>query len=147
MTTFVDSLKKEIARVARRELKAELGALRKSSSTHRSDIAALKRELKASRAKIAQLEKQVARSRPDAAQSAAPSSAPRSRRPFSGQTLLEHRKHLGITQEQMGQLLQASSLSVWKWESGKVQPRAGALARINALLKMGKRAALARLKD
>ena len=43
----------------------------------------------------------------------------------------------------MAQLLGASSLSVYKWESGQVTPRATQLERILAVLKLGKRAALA----
>ena len=45
----------------------------------------------------------------------------------------------------MAQLLEASALSVYKWESGKVQPRAAQLERILALRKLGKREAAARL--
>lgn len=47
MSTFANSLKAEIARIARKELKDELAALRKSSSLQRSEIAALKRDVKA----------------------------------------------------------------------------------------------------
>ena len=46
MTTFASSLKKEIARVARKELKDELGALRKASASYRTEIAALKRQVR-----------------------------------------------------------------------------------------------------
>jgi DNA-binding transcriptional regulator YiaG len=45
----------------------------------------------------------------------------------------------------MARLLEASALSVSKWESGKVQPRAAQLGRILAVQRLGKRAALARL--
>ena len=47
MSTFANSLKAEIARIARKELKDELAALRKSSSLQRSEIAALTRDVKA----------------------------------------------------------------------------------------------------
>jgi hypothetical protein len=43
MSSLINSLKSEIARVARKELKDELLALRKASAAHRSEIAALKR--------------------------------------------------------------------------------------------------------
>lgn len=39
MTTFAASLKKEIARVAKKELRDEFSALRKSSSNYRGEIA------------------------------------------------------------------------------------------------------------
>jgi transcriptional regulator with XRE-family HTH domain len=53
---------------------------------------------------------------------------------------------LGISQAQMATLLGSSQLSVWKWETGKVTPRAAQLERIQAALKLGKRAALAQLQ-
>ena len=46
MSSLIDSLKSEIARVARKELKEELLALRKATTAHRSEIAALKRQVK-----------------------------------------------------------------------------------------------------
>ena len=64
---------------------------------------------------------------------------------FSAEALAAQRAQLGLTQAQMAQLLQASALSVYKWESGKVQPRAAQLERILALRKLGKREAAARL--
>jgi DNA-binding transcriptional regulator YiaG len=41
--------------------------------------------------------------------------------------------------------LEESLLSVYKWESGKVQPRAAQLAKIAAIQKIGKREAASRL--
>ncbi|RKJ96971.1 hypothetical protein CE154_013290 [Alicycliphilus denitrificans] len=46
----------------------------------------------------------------------------------------------------MAALLGASTLSVFRWESGKVMPRAAQLERIQSVLKMGKREAQAKLK-
>ena len=46
----------------------------------------------------------------------------------------------------MAALLEASTLSVARWESGKAMPRAAQLERIKAVLKMGKREAKARLQ-
>ena len=45
----------------------------------------------------------------------------------------------------MAQLLGASALSVYKWESGKAHPRAAQLERIASIRQLGKREALARL--
>ena len=55
MTTFADSLKKEIARVARKELRDELGAMRKTALTQRAEIAALKKQLKALKSQVIKL--------------------------------------------------------------------------------------------
>ena len=59
MNPLANALKSEIARVARKELKDELLALRKVTTTHRSEIAALKREVKALRAQLKTHEKAI----------------------------------------------------------------------------------------
>ena len=59
MNSFTNALKAEIARVARKELKDELLALRKAVTAHRSEIAALKRELKSLRTQLRANEKVV----------------------------------------------------------------------------------------
>ena len=45
----------------------------------------------------------------------------------------------GLTQKQMAAHLGTSALSVWKWESGQVTPRARFLPAILALRSQGKR--------
>jgi len=45
----------------------------------------------------------------------------------------------------MAALIGASSLSVYKWETGKVFPRAAQLDRLQAVLKMGVREARSQL--
>ena len=65
---------------------------------------------------------------------------------FDAQALAAKREQLGISQQAMAALLEASTLSVYKWESGKVTPRAAQLERIRVVLKMGKREALAKLR-
>jgi len=150
MTTYADSFKKEIARVARKELKTELDALRKTNLTYRSEIAALKRDLKTTLVRLSKVERLTNRTAAVVAPPPAPAAVPATRSPvgalgsFNNTAFAEFRKGLGITQDQMGRLVEASSLSIWKWESGRVQPRAGALTRIQAAMKLGKRAALAK---
>jgi len=56
------------------------------------------------------------------------------------------RQHLGLTQVQMGKPVGVSSLSIYKWEGGKVTPRVSQLEKIMAVRKMGKREALARIQ-
>jgi len=58
-TTFAAALEKEMARVARKELREEIVSLRESSSTYRSGIAELKRKTKA----MGSLNGEAARSR------------------------------------------------------------------------------------
>ncbi|WP_157084977.1 hypothetical protein [Hydrogenophaga palleronii] len=47
----------------------------------------------------------------------------------------------------MSKLMGASSLSIYKWESGKVIQRVAQLEKILAIRKIGKREALARIQD
>lgn len=150
MTSFAESMKREIARVARKELKAELASLRKSSAAHRTEIASLKRLVKTQSTALNQLVK-LANKAGAAADKGKSKAAPASKQPstqpaqtaFSADAFLAHRKRLGLTQQQMGKLVGASSLSIWKWESQGVVPRAKHLASIQAAMKMGKRQARA----
>ena len=144
MTTFADTLKKEIARVARKELREEISSLRKNSSTYRSEIAELKRKIKAMESQLRSLGRTQRAVVAKAPAVEIPSKRSRAGA-FDAAALLAQRKHLGITQGQMAQLLGASSLSVYKWESGQVAPRAAQVERILAVMKLGKRAALAQL--
>lgn len=46
-----------------------------------------------------------------------------------------------MTQKEMAQLLGVSSLSVYKWETGRVTPREAQLVRVREVLQMGVREA------
>ncbi|AOS78429.1 hypothetical protein Q5W_05330 [Hydrogenophaga sp. PBC] len=141
MTTFAVSLKKEIARMARKELKGDIESLRKTAAGHRSEIAALKRELKALRDETKRQARQLKRV-PGAVATSTEEAAPRRGRQarYSAESFAAMRKKLGITQAQMGQVLGVSTLSVYKWESGQVMPRQTQQEKILALKKVGKRA-------
>jgi DNA-binding XRE family transcriptional regulator len=143
MTSLNNALKSEIARVSRKELKDELATLRKASSLHRSEIAALKRELKSLRSLVKLSERTIRRAMP--APPAEPIERPARGGGFNANALAAKRAQLGLSQLDMARLLEASALSVSKWESGKVQPRAAQLGRILAVQRLGKRAALAQL--
>lgn len=153
MTTFANSLKKEIARVARKELREELEGLRKSSGLQRSEIAALKKQLKAVQSQVNRLAKAPAAQSPRAPVDGGPAAGdsakgkPGRKVAFSAERLKAQRARLGFTQEQMAQLLQVSSLSIWKWESGGAAPRASRVPTILQRLALGKREALALLEN
>ena len=150
MSTIANALKQEIARVARKELKDEIVALRKLTSSHRSEIAALKREVKAIHGALKGVQRGLARpaSSPKAiASETAPVKRGGAPAGFSAEELAARRAELGLTQAQMARLIGASTLSVYKWESGKVQPRAAQREQIAATLKLGKRAVKAHLEE
>lgn len=143
MASLAESLKAEIARVARKELKKELLSLRKHSAAHRSQIASLRREVKELRAELKARAK-VAKTPPAARIESAPASGRRSA-PFTPEAFAAKRAKLGLTQAQMAQLLDCSALSISKWETGRASPRNAQLERIASIRGLGKREAAARL--
>lgn len=147
MTTFAASLKKEIARVARKELRDEISALRKGSITYRSEIASLKRKLKSLETQVKALNRAMPRAEPERKAIAKVHSAKPGRKIiFGAAEFLALRQQLSFTQAQMAKLVGASALSIYKWESGQVTPRAAQLEKILAVRKIGKREALARVQ-
>lgn len=153
MTTFADTLKKEIARVARKELREEITALRKIATSQRAELSALKREIKALQSSVKRVEKQRMAPLPSpgvpiraltsvAQTPVAPKAKPGRKVTFTAERLKAQRARLGFTQEQMGRLLGVSSLSIWKWESGGASPRAARVPDILERIAVGKRAAL-----
>jgi DNA-binding transcriptional regulator YiaG len=144
MSTLINSLKLEIARVARKEFKEELQALRKVTTSHRSEIAALKRQVKslASALKTATKTSKASSKKPPATDE--PAAVPGIR--YSAERLMALRNKFGITQTQMASLLGVSYLSVHKWEAGGAQPRAAQLQKIASASKLGKREVLKKLQ-
>ena len=137
MSSLINSLKSEIARVARKELKDELLALRKATTTHRSEIAALKRQVKSLSSALKATTKASRVNSKETSTTDKPAATPGIR--FSADRLAALRAKLGVTQAQMAALLGVSYLSVHKWEAGAAKPRAAQLLKIAAAMKMGKR--------
>lgn len=143
MNTFSNAFRTEVVRMARKELKPELQTMRKALTAHRSEIAALKREVKSLTSQLKASSRQNRGAEKAAADGVAAEVTSRRKASFGPQALADKRTELGLSQKDMAKLLQASSLSVYKWETGKVKPRAAQLERIAEVLKMGKRKALA----
>lgn len=142
MNALTNALRSEIARIARKELKDELLSLRKVAISQRTEIAALKREIKFLQSQIKTNAKALKSVQPSA--KAEEETSRRSLR-FSAEGFGAHRARLGLSQAQMAQLVGASTLSIYKWETGKVHPRAAQLERIAVIRRLGKREAAAQL--
>lgn len=144
MSSFAEQLKSEIARIARKEARAETRALKKANAQYRTDIAALKRRL-------AELDRAVARQAKKAAQASTRGQAteeehsPAQGLRFRVAGFANLRKKLGLSAADMGKLIGVSAQSVYHWETGKSRPRAAQLAAIAAVRKLGKREVTARL--
>lgn len=132
MTTFANQLKGEIARIAKKEVRAETAQLKQASAKYRSEIAALKRHIATLEAAV----KRLSKSQPKVTKPAEESSEKLRFRADGFGTL---RKKLGLSAAQMGKLIGVSALTVYHWEQGKSRPRASHLPAIAAVRKMGKR--------
>ena len=138
-------LKEEMARVARKEIRAQTDVVRRSSAQYRRDIASLKRELGDAQRRIASLEKEIKRSRETTRPASASEGALEGRR-FSAKGLKSHRERIGFSAADYGVLLGVTGQSVYNWENGTSRPRAAQLAAIIELRGLGKREAIRRLE-
>jgi DNA-binding transcriptional regulator YiaG len=141
MPNIAQVLKQEIARIARRQSRAEIATLKRAVTRHRSDIAELKRQ-------IAALTRQLAaagrRSAATAPQQASPESAALAR--FSAKGLASHRRRLGLSAADLGRMFGVSGQTIYLWETSRARPRARHMPAIAALRSMGRRQALAVLE-
>ncbi len=136
------ALKSEISRVARKEVRAEVSALKSASSRYRSDIAELKR-------RIVQLERLVGQlgkgTRKRVAEASDGESATVTR--YSAKNLASLRKKLGLSAADFGKLLGVSGASIYLWEEGKTRPREKNMPAIARVRAMGKKAAMEALAN
>jgi DNA-binding transcriptional regulator YiaG len=130
MPNLATVMKNEIVRLARKEVRAEVLALRKAATASRTDINALKRRAAALEKQIQSLKKAVPskEGEPKAAAEGAPIR-------FSSKGFAKLRERLALSAAQMGLLLGATDQSVYKWERG-ARPRAHQFPKIAALRKM-----------
>lgn len=148
MPNIATALKQEIARIARRETRAEMQALQKSRARYRSEIAALKRDVAGLERQLAALSRGAKRSRGGGQVGGEQDSASQgadAKLRFRPAGLAAHRQRLGLSAKQAGQLLGVSMLTVYKWEKGEVRPRASQMPAIAAFRRLGKKEALARV--
>jgi len=143
MPNIAQVLKTEIARIARKEVRAEVLGLKKAVAAQRSLLAALKR-------RNAELERALRQQAPRRGRAAAAAplggeGAGELQR-FSAKGLAAHRHRLGLSAAECGLLLGTSAQSVRNWEEGKVRPRPRHLPAIAALRALGKREARAHLE-
>ncbi len=134
------ALKSEISRVARKEVRAEVSALKSASSRYRSDIAELKRRIVQLERLVGKLGKGTRKTDVDSSDSEAPTVAR-----YSARNLASLRRKLGLSAADFGKLLGVSGASIYLWEEGKTRPREKNMPAIAKLRGMGKKAAFAQL--
>jgi DNA-binding XRE family transcriptional regulator len=133
MTNIASAFKAEIARVARKEIRAQTGSLKSATSRFRSDIASLKRQITAVQSQLKRASKSASQRGPQNA----PASASRHR--FSAKGLASQRRRLGLSSEAVGKLIGVSGLSIYHWEGGKSRPREKYLPAIAALKSLARK--------
>jgi len=139
MPNFSAVFKSEVARLARKEIRAAVGATKKAAAQSRRDVAALKRRIGALEKQVAFLEGQEKKRLV-----AGPRKAPKGTR-FSPTWVKSDRNRLGLSAKDYGRLVGVSALTVYNWESGKSKPREKQLAAWAAIRGLGKREAMRRL--
>jgi len=140
MPNIASVLKSEISRIARKEIRAEVEGLKKSVSSHRTEIAALKRHSQSLEQALRRLGKSMPRQATAAAAEVAEAS--KSTR-FSAKDLASQRRRLGLTIEGCALLLGTAGKSIYRWETGKAQPRETYWPSIAALRTLSKEQAAA----
>lgn len=143
MANLAQTLKSEIARLARKEIRQENSVLRKAATQHRSDIAELKRQIKEQQRRIAFLESQEGKR--SKAVKAKPEAGERIR--FSAKGLRSHREKLGISAADYAALVGVSAQTIYLWEREQTKPRRSQVAAVAAVRKLGVRAAQRRLEQ
>lgn len=140
MGNLAKALRDEIRRLARREIRAELAAVKRATAQHRHDIAQLKRELAETRRALG-----AVRAERDRLNAAAPQGDIAETKRWNPRGLAAHRKRLGLSAKEYGALIGVTGQTIYHWESGAQRPRPKQFAAVVALRGLGKREALARL--
>ena len=142
MANFAATLRQEVARLSRRETRAQIDPTKRSALQHRKDIAQLKR-------RVTQLERSIklALRTVGTPEKARTSETSEKRIRFVAKGLASQRSRLGLSADDFGKLAGASGQSIYNWERGVTYPRAEQLAKLAALRGIGKREANARLEQ
>ena len=142
MSNLAATLKEEICRLARKEIKSQVGSTKQAVAQHRREIAALKRQVQEQKKKLAFLE---AQERKRVAKPLSSNGDTENVR-FSSRSVKAQRDRLGISAKNYGLLVGVSGLTIYNWEQDKSRPRQAQLAALAAVRGIGKREALARLE-
>jgi DNA-binding transcriptional regulator YiaG len=140
MSKIASVLKEEITRLARKEVSARTGALRRANAQYRRDIAQLKRQAAALSKQVAFLERQEKKR----AKRQVPVTNIEGRR-FSRRGLQAHRRKVDLSAAYYAELVGVTAQTIYNWEQGKSKPRDEQLAALLAVRDLGKREALGRL--
>ena len=141
MPNIALTLRQEITRLARREIRIHMRGLRKASARFRRDIAELKRHASELKSEVARLERRVGR---DVAPQITEADSTKVR--FTAKGVISQRGSLGISAADYGKLIGVTGHTIYMWEHGASRPRRAQLTALASIRRLGKREALARLE-
>jgi DNA-binding transcriptional regulator YiaG len=139
MPNIASVLKEEIRRLAKKEVKAQVGATRQAVVKYRRDIAKLKRLLSQQEREIKLLKKQQVQT-PEENESLEGIR-------FSARSVKAQRSRLGLSASDYGKLVGVSGLTIFNWEHQKSRPRKAQLAALAAVRGIGKKEALLKMAE
>jgi len=145
MANLAATLKEEIQRLARKEVRAQTGATKQAVSNYRREIAKLKRELQEQNKKIALLQKREQQRL--AVAGIVEEEEPADQIRFSARSVRSQRGRLGFSAKDYAKLVGVSTLTVYNWEHGKSRPQKAQLLALASVRGIGKREALAKLAE
>lgn len=140
MPNIATALKEEVTRLARKEIRAQMGGTVKATAQYRRDIAALKRRVQTLERELAALHRRG----PKRDTQEAPAQAGGIR--FSAKRLKANRERLGLSAKDFGALVGVSGLTIYNWEQEKSRPREANLAALAKARGLGKREAAKQLE-
>ncbi len=141
MPNVATVLRDEIIRLARKEIRQQVGPIKKTNAESRRRVAALKKEVSVLQRKVRFLEEQENKRRKVVPQKISDKPVR-----FSPKWVKGDRERLGLSAKDYGALVGVSSLTIYSWEHGKSRPRAERLAAWAEVRSIGKREALRRLE-
>jgi DNA-binding transcriptional regulator YiaG len=142
MANIAVTLRQEITRLARREIRSQTQGLRKASAQYRRDIAELKRHASELKSEIARFERRVGK---DVAPQVTEGDPAKVR--FTAKGVISKRRSLGISAADYGKLIGVTGHTIYKWEHGTSRPRRAQLSALASIRRLGKTEALARLQQ
>ena len=139
MPNIAAVLKEEIRRLAKKEIKAQVGTTKQAVAKYRSEIANLKRSLSQQEREIKLLKKQQGQPQTQ--------EEPSENLRFSARSVKSQRSRLGLSAADYGKLVGVSGLTIYNWEHEKSRPRKAQLAALVAVRGIGKKEALLKLAE
>ena len=142
MPDVASVLKQEITRLARKEVAARTARQSKQIKGLKDTVRDLKQQVAALTQAVSRLSKVTS---PQLSPPEPPEDLASVR--ITPGSIRKHRKRLGLSQTEMGQLLKVVRITIARWEAGKARPRGESRAAVAQLRGMGVREARALLES